>query len=130
MSGPLSSDPDCEFSDSGVPCAHRERRQSDQSERLKRILEQIASVSDGAKRRSKQKATSSRNACARIESVNRDSPGMARRQYRPTRKAKSAVNERAMDSPDTCAVANARSTIFRHVRSEDVPEGQKTDGVH
>jgi hypothetical protein len=30
----------------------------------------------------------------------------------PARKAKSAVNERAMDSPDTCAVANARSTIF------------------
>ena len=30
----------------------------------------------------------------------------------PTRKAKSAVKERATDSPDTCAVANARSTIF------------------
>ena len=30
----------------------------------------------------------------------------------PTRNDKSAVDERAMDSPDTCAVANARSTMF------------------
>ena len=29
----------------------------------------------------------------------------------PTRKANSAVNARAMDSPDTCAVASASSTI-------------------
>jgi hypothetical protein len=32
--------------DNGIPCAHRERRQGDQSRRLKRIFEQIASVSD------------------------------------------------------------------------------------
>src|SRR6266704_115331 len=61
-----------------------------------------------------RKATSSRNACA----ANRIcESGFARAMARPpsiapTRKAKSAVNERAMDNPDTCAVANARSTIF------------------
>src|SRR6202035_5541815 len=46
---------DCELPDSSIACAHRERRQGDQSERLKGMSEQIASVSDAAKRRSKQK---------------------------------------------------------------------------
>ena len=61
-----------------------------------------------------RKATSRRNAYA----ANRIcESGFARAMTRPpsiapTRKAKSAVNERAMDSPDTCAVANARRTIF------------------
>src|SRR6266566_4965015 len=61
-----------------------------------------------------RKATSSRNACA----ANRIcASALARAMIRPpniapTRNDKSAVDERAMDSPDTCAVANARSTMF------------------
>jgi hypothetical protein len=61
-----------------------------------------------------RKATSRRNACA----ANRIcESALARAMTRPpsiapTRKANSAVNERAMESPDTCAVANARNTIF------------------
>jgi len=44
------------FRDSGIPCAHRECCQGDQSKRLKRMFEQIGSVSDAAKRRSQQKS--------------------------------------------------------------------------
>ena len=48
-----------------------------------------------------------------IESGNRHSPAMTRPpSIAPPRKANSAVNERAMESPDMCAVANARSTTF------------------
>ena len=46
---------DSKLPDSGIPCAHRKRRQAYQSERLKGMFQQIASVSDAAKRRSKQK---------------------------------------------------------------------------
>jgi len=44
-----------ELPNSGIPRAHGKRRQSDQSKRLKRMIQQIASVSDAAKRRHKQK---------------------------------------------------------------------------
>ena len=61
-----------------------------------------------------RKATSSRNPC----NANRIcESGLARAIIRPpnidpTRNDKSAVNECAMDSPDTRAVAKARITIF------------------
>ena len=50
----------------------------------------------------------------RIESVSRKPARATIRppNIAPTRKAESAVNERAMDSPGTRAVANARITTF------------------
>ena len=33
---------DCELPDSGIPCAHRERREGDESKRLKRMFQQVA----------------------------------------------------------------------------------------
>jgi len=98
---------------SGVPCAHRERVQSDQGERLKRIFEQIAAISDGVKRRSNRKATSRKNACAAIESVNRCSTGHDRRRVSPYQKSQECVNERAMDSRIRGPLQTRESRHFR-----------------
>jgi len=120
---------DCELPAAAFVCPSR-APSTDQGERWKRISNNRR-IPDGVKRRSKQKNDLQENACAANRicesgSTGHDPPPS----IAPIRKAKSAVNERAMDSPDS-GRANARITTFPVMFAvEDAAQGQKTDAVH
>ena len=105
---------DCQLPDGGIPRAHGQRRQRDQNKGLKRSSRKSPLYPTAENDAARRKATSSRNAFA----ANRTCELAGFRAMTlppiiaPTRKAKSAVNERAMDSPGVRAVANATSTTF------------------
>jgi len=114
MLGRSSSDPGLRASDDGIPRAHGQPREGDQNKRLKECSSKSLLYPMLQNDAAERKTTSSRNACA----ANRiRESALARAVIRPPSiapitNAMSAVEERATDSPDTRAVANARIKMF------------------